>query len=117
MVEKLIYVALGGALGSVLRVLVGMAVIFPIGTLIVNVFGSFAIGALWAAGVEKTPGLYPFLMLGLLGGFTTFSTFSLDVMKLLEDAQFGTAFGYVIASVVLSLGACALGIFLFRGAA
>ena len=106
------YVALGGACGSVLRVLIGQAVTFPFGTLAVNVVGSFLIGIAWASGVDKVAGMYPFLMLGLLGGFTTFSTFSLDVLKLVEASQFGMSLAYVLASVVLSLAACAAGVFL-----
>ena len=112
MISMLGYVALGGACGSVLRVLVGMAVSFPFGTLTVNVIGSFLIGVVWANGVDKVPGMYPFLMLGVLGGFTTFSTFSLDVLKLVETHQYGLSLAYVLASVVLSLAACAAGVYL-----
>lgn len=110
MVQTLIYVALGGALGSVLRVLIGMALSFPFGTLAVNVLGSFAIGAAWAQGVDKHAVLFPFLMLGVFGGFTTFSTFSLDVLKLVEGGQYIPASLYVIGSVILSLAACAGGV-------
>ena len=117
MLANLIYVALGGALGSTLRMLVGLAVAFPFGTLAVNVLGSFAIGIAWTAGVDKMPGLHPFLMLGVLGGFTTFSTFSLDVMKLIEGGQLGFAIAYVLASVVLSLAACAFGLMIMRALA
>lgn len=113
MLTQLVYVALGGAIGSVLRALVGMAVAFPFGTLTVNVIGSFVIGLAWAAGIGKAPGLHPFLMLGVLGGFTTFSTFSLDVLRLMQDAQHGPAFAYVLASVILSIAACAIGIWLW----
>ena len=113
MLTQLAYVALGGAVGSVLRALIGMAVAFPLGTLTVNVLGSFAIGLAWAAGVGKTPNLHPFLMLGVLGGFTTFSTFSLDVLHLIQDAQHGSAAAYVLASVILSIAACAFAIWLW----
>ena len=112
MLATLGYVALGGACGSVLRVLVGMAVAFPFGALAVNVLGSFLIGVAWASGVDKVPGVFPFLMLGVLGGFTTFSTFSLDVLKLVEASQYGMSLLYVLASVVLSLAACAIGVYL-----
>ena len=106
MVMNLVYVAFGGALGSVLRVLVGLAATFPFGTLTVNVLGSFLIGLLWANGIDKAPGLNSFLMLGVLGGFTTFSTFSLDVLKLMEGGQLAASAAYVLASVFLSVGAC-----------
>ncbi|MEO0487140.1 MAG: CrcB family protein [Pseudomonadota bacterium] len=112
MVGQLIYVALGGALGSVLRVLLGAAVAFPLGTLAVNALGSFAIGIAWAAGADRVAGLYPFLMLGLLGGFTTFSTFSLDALKLVQAGQGVAAGTYVVGSVLLSLMAVALGAWL-----
>ncbi|MEL6915971.1 MAG: fluoride efflux transporter CrcB [Pseudomonadota bacterium] len=115
--QMLGYVALGGALGSVLRALVGMTVAFPLGTLTVNIAGSFAIGIAWALGVAKSPALHPFVMLGLLGGFTTFSTFSLDVLRLYEGGHVAGALGYVLASVVLSLAAVALGLFLGARAA
>ncbi|MEM1100569.1 MAG: CrcB family protein [Pseudomonadota bacterium] len=108
--QMLGYVALGGALGSVMRALVGMGVAFPFGTLTVNALGSFAIGIAWALGVSKMPGLYPFLMVGLLGGFTTFSTFSLDVLRLYEGGQGAGALGYILASLVLSIGAVVLGL-------
>ena len=113
MLMQLVYVALGGAVGSVLRALIGRAVAFPFGTLSVNVVGSFLIGLVWAAGVGKAPILHPFLMLGVLGGFTTFSTFSLDVLRLIQDAQHGSAILYVLASVILSITACALAIWLW----
>ena len=112
MLAMLGYVALGGACGSVLRVLVGLVVPFPFGTLTVNVLGSFLIGVVWASGVDKAPSMHPFLMLGILGGFTTFSTFSLDVLRLVEASQYGMSLIYVLASVLLSLAACVLGAFL-----
>lgn len=112
MLATLGYVALGGALGSVLRVLVGMAVVFPVGALTVNAVGSLLIGVCWALGVDKVPGLFPFLMLGVLGGFTTFSTFSLDALKLVQTGQWSAAAAYVFASVALSLAAVVLGFIL-----
>lgn len=116
MLQTLALVALGGALGSVARFLVGLAVAFPFGTLAVNVIGSFAIGLLWASQVDKSGGAMAFLMFGLLGGFTTFSSFSLDVMRLAGDGRMGAAGVYVLASVALSLTACFAGLTLIRGA-
>lgn len=117
MLKTMIFVALGGALGACLRYLIGMAVAFPLGTLAINVIGSFVIGAVWVAMVDKTPGLLPFVMTGLLGGFTTFSAFSLDTMRLIQDGRIGVAGIYVLASVILSLIACFLGLWLFKGGA
>ncbi len=117
MMKTMIFVALGGAVGASLRYLVGLAVAFPMGTLAVNVIGSFVIGLLWATLVNKTPGLMPFVMTGVLGGFTTFSTFSLDTMRLVQDGRMGAAGTYVLASVILSLLACFAGLWLARGGA
>ena len=118
MMTSVISVALGGALGAVLRYLVGLAVAFPLGTLAVNVVGSFLIGVVWV--VFATRGLQawlPFVMTGVLGGFTTFSAFSLDTMRLIEDGRIAGAGGYVLASVVLSLSGCALGLWIAKGGA
>lgn len=109
---NLTYIALGGALGSVMRALIGMAVAFPGGTLAVNVLGSFLIGVAFASGLAERGPLNAFILLGFLGGFTTFSTFSLDVLKLMQAGQGQAAFGYALVSVVFSIGACALGFFL-----
>lgn len=111
----LLYVALGGAIGASARYLVGLAVAFPLGTLTVNVIGSFLIGLVWVwlAGREA---LLPFIMMGMLGGFTTFSSFSLDTMRLIEMGRIGSAALYVSASVVLSLGACFLALWVAKGA-
>ncbi|WP_040700839.1 fluoride efflux transporter FluC [Sulfitobacter indolifex] len=114
MMKTLIMVALGGALGASLRFLVGLAVGFPLGTLAVNVSGSLAIGLVWVLLAEKSSLLLPFLMTGLLGGFTTFSAFSLDTLRLLEAGRAGVAFSYVGASVILSLAACLLGLWVAR---
>lgn len=120
----ILQVALGGALGAAARYLTGIAVArllgggFPWGTLIVNVAGSFAMGVLAVAVLQAGEGrLGPFLITGLLGGFTTFSAFSLDAVSLFERGQAGLAAGYVAASVVLSLAALFAGLALFRGIA
>ncbi|MEM7295538.1 MAG: CrcB family protein [Pseudomonadota bacterium] len=108
-------VALGGALGSVLRYGFGLWLTFPAGTLTVNVLGSFLIGTVsaWAAGRS----LAPLLVFGLLGGFTTFSAFSLDVLRLAEAGRLAFAGAYAVASVALSLLACGFGLWLARGLA
>ena len=109
MVKALVMVALGGAVGSVARYLVGLAAGFPFGTLAVNVLGSFAIGILWAAQIDKTSAA-PLIMVGILGGFTTFSTFSLDVVRLAFEGRAMAAGGYALVSIVLSLAACLAGV-------
>jgi fluoride exporter len=116
MSQTLPLIALGGAIGSVLRYLLVSAIGAPVGTFAVNVLGSFAIGVLfvWLGARE---GWQLFLMTGVLGGFTTFSAFSLDTLKLIEGGQTLQAAAYAVGSVALSLVAVALGAALARGLA
>ena len=92
---------------------------FPYGTLIVNIAGSFVMG-LFAGYFAFRPGvpqhLRLFLTTGILGGFTTFSSFSLDTALLIERHSFGLAAGYVVGSVAAGLSALFLGLALFRSA-
>jgi CrcB protein len=111
MFSTFISVALGGAVGACLRFAVGLWVAFPMGTLAVNVAGSFAIGVVWLA-LDKA--WLPFVMTGVLGGFTTFSAFSLDTLRLMEEGRILYAGAYVGASVLLSLLACGVGLTLAR---
>lgn len=116
MMTPVISVALGGALGAVGRYAVGAVVAFPVGTLTVNVVGSFLIGVVWivfaARGLQQWS---PFVMTGILGGFTTFSAFSLDTLRLVEAGRMSAAGAYVLASVLLSLVACAAGLWIAKG--
>ena len=113
-------VFVGGGLGALLRYGVGKWTLawfgagFPVGTLAVNVAGSLAIGLAIGAleGVGQPARL--FFVTGVLGGFTTFSAFSLDALTLWQRSQPGTALLYVTLSLVLSLGAVALGYMLSR---
>ncbi|KQY40163.1 fluoride efflux transporter CrcB [Rhizobium sp. Root483D2] len=119
----ILLVAAGGAVGSVLRYLVGLWTLrsfgpaFPWGTLTVNITGSFLIGVLaetiarkFGASVE----MRVFLITGILGGYTTFSAFSLDAMTLLERGEPVTALIYVASSVLLSALAVFAGLALMR---
>ena len=108
MIWTLTQVALGGALGSVLRYLTVSWVGAPTATALVNVAGSFVMGVLFVM-LSSRMHLAPLLMTGVLGGFTTFSAFSLDALKLYQSGQTATALAYVAASVVISLFAVALG--------
>ncbi|MEM9047661.1 MAG: fluoride efflux transporter CrcB [Pseudomonadota bacterium] len=120
-------VALGGALGAVMRYLLTAAAFrwfgpgFPWGTLGVNVVGSFAMGVLGVLLMERLPGSWraaaPFALTGVLGGFTTFSAFSLDVWLLLERGRTALAAAYAGSAVVLSVAALALGVALARSVA
>src|SRR5262245_19031587 len=115
-------VALGGAIGSVARyVLAG--VMQPAGSplnwgiLWVNVIGGFVMGVIVEASALKwnlTPELRAFLTVGILGGFTTFSTFSLDSVLLLQKGAYGAAAGYIGGSVILSILALFVGLWLAR---
>jgi fluoride exporter len=108
-------VALGGAIGASLRFAAVIAATrafgpgFPVGTLAVNVLGSLAMGALFVILTARGSTLHPFLLTGVLGGFTTFSAFSLDAVTLWDSGHATHAALYVVASVLLSLAALVLG--------
>lgn len=122
MILTLVQVALGGALGACCRYLtnVGMKALmgigFPWGTLTANVVGSFLMGALVIV-LERKGGthLVPLVMTGFLGGFTTFSAFSLDAVFLMEEGRTAVALAYMTASVLVSVGALVAGLALARG--
>ena len=122
MFTTLLQVAFGGALGAAARYLanIGAARLFgagfPWGTVIVNVVGSLVMGILVVTLAQKDAmRLVPFLMTGILGGFTTFSAFSLDALKLFQSGQPALAAVYVFGSVTLSLAAIVAGVALARG--
>ncbi|WP_372884348.1 fluoride efflux transporter CrcB [Shimia sp.] len=122
MFSSLIYVALGGAAGATLRYLTGLWVLrlvgpgFPMGIITVNIVGSFLMGL--CATVASQRGfapLSPLVMTGFLGGFTTFSAFSLEAVTLFERGEIGAAAAYVAISVIGSLAALMLGLWVMRG--
>jgi CrcB protein len=118
-VAQILLVSLGAGLGGMLRHAVGLSAArrfgtgYPFGTLIVNVLGSFVMGLVTGLLVAH-PGLAAHWRLplgtGLLGGFTTFSTFALDAGVMIERRARGRALGYVALSVVASIAAVALGL-------
>src|SRR4051812_47859062 len=112
------YVALGGAIGSVARYLVGLTVQsrsgldFPVGTLLVNLTGCLLLGFLARYLLETSavsPEVRALLTTGLCGGYTTFSTFSYETVTLIEDADWRRAALYVALSVLGAVGATILG--------
>jgi fluoride exporter len=122
MIWTLTQVALGGAIGSVARFacVTGAARLFgtgfPLGTLLVNVLGSFAMGLVFVWLSERELLRHaPLLMAGVLGGFTTFSAFSLDALKLWEAGAHGALLAYVLGSVILSVLALWAGVMMMRG--
>lgn len=121
--KLILFIAVGGAFGAVLRHAVGVQILrwlgsgFPFSTLAVNIVGSFAMGALvemmalrWQVGIETRA----FLVVGLLGGFTTFSAFSLDVVLLYERGAFLSMAFYLAASITLSVFGLVAGLHVFR---
>ncbi|MEM8823563.1 MAG: fluoride efflux transporter CrcB [Pseudomonadota bacterium] len=118
MTYPLIQVALGGAIGASLRFLLGAQFGrpgFPVAVLSANIVGSFLMGLLviWLSS-RGLKGWEPFLLTGVLGGFTTFSAFSLETITLFERGQVGQAALYVGLSVGGAIGALAMGIWLAR---
>jgi CrcB protein len=115
-----IAVALGGAAGSILRYMLGLAFnqqSWPYGTWLANVLGSFFIGLFFVWGKEKgglSPELYLLLTTGILGGFTTFSTFSLETVSFFLQGQTVRAIFYTCLSVAVGLLAAYIGIRLGR---
>lgn len=105
-----IFVGIGGAIGAILRYAIGFFPIehtFPIKTLFINVLGSFIIGII-AALTEKysiNPNIVLLTKVGICGGFTTFSTFSLETFELIQKGNTFMALSYIILSVLFSLGA------------
>lgn len=106
-----LFVGLGGFIGAVARYLISLIPIknpesFPINTFLINIAGAFAIGCIaYAASKNENidTKLLLFLKVGICGGFTTFSTFSLETVELIKGGSVATAIIYVIASVVLSV--------------
>jgi fluoride exporter len=123
MFPALLQVALGGALGASARYLVGIWMIrmlghtpFPVAILTINVVGSFLMGVFIGAAAHRgLTYLSPFVATGLLGGFTTFSAFSLEVMVLWERGEMASAALYIGLSVALSILGLAAGLWLARG--
>ncbi|NCF18385.1 MAG: fluoride efflux transporter CrcB [Haliea sp.] len=121
--KYLIFVALGGASGAVARYLLANWVHalwegkLPLGTLLVNMIGSFAIGIVYVLLVERQmihPDWRGVLMVGFLGAFTTFSTFSLETISLLEAGHAVHALGYMLGSALLCVLMAGLAVQLTR---
>jgi fluoride exporter len=110
--DKFIYIFIGGGVGTIMRYLVAgwsfklFGTHFPFGTITVNVLGSFIIGALWAVSedfLRLTPNARSFLFIGLLGGFTTFSTYALETLNLVRGGEYLKATGNILSMNILGL--------------
>lgn len=117
--NHILAIAIGGALGSVLRYVLSTSVQnalgrdFPYGTLLVNLVGCLAMGMLFTVFLERAMHESAWragLVIGVLGGFTTFSAFSMETVLLLEEGAYGRAAVYAVASVILCVGATVVGI-------
>lgn len=114
--KTLFLVGAGGFIGSILRYLIALLMLqvragFPLGTLLVNIIGSLFIGLLMGI-FEKYTGidaLKNFLIIGVLGGFTTFSSFTWEALHLLQEGAYIQFLAYVLISVILGLIVCFLG--------
>ncbi|RMG32996.1 MAG: fluoride efflux transporter CrcB [Gammaproteobacteria bacterium] len=122
-VNQLFAIAAGGALGAVMRFGVSNAVYawlgrgFPWGTLAVNVLGSLAMGFLYVLMIDRLAvgGEWrAFVLVGLLGAFTTFSTFSIETLTLIQDALYGRALANMLVSVLACVVAAFAGVVLAR---
>lgn len=119
---RFLVIGLGGAIGTILRYIMGgldyrfSNGVFPISTLVVNVSGSLAIGFLWgiADRFAISPNVRLFLFIGVLGGYTTFSTFSLETFNLMRDGEYRIALMNAFLSFTLSIAAVFLGYFMAR---
>ena len=123
MIFATLQVALGGAIGAALRFLAGVGIyrvfgygVFPTAIVSINILGSFIMGFFVVVAAQRElEHLNPLVMTGILGGFTTFSAFSLETMTLFERGHVGLAALYVGLSVAGSVGGLALGVLLARG--
>ncbi len=117
--KEIIFVGAGGFIGALLRYMISLLLVkfpqfgFPLGTFLVNIIGCIVIGFIVGIGFDKHYNVIPikeFVIIGILGGFTTFSTFGLESFEMLQSNQFKLFFIYVLGSVIFGLMSIRLGI-------
>lgn len=115
---RIIFILIGGAIGALLRYVISglthrlVQGVFPWGTLVVNLIGSFLIGFLWEhfEFVATPPYLKTFVFIGIIGAFTTFSTYSLETMSLMRDGEMSLALVNILTHNVIGISFCFLGL-------
>ena len=117
--KEIIFVGAGGLIGALLRYMISLLLVkfsqfgFPFGTFLVNIIGCIVIGFIIGIGFDRHYNVIPimeFVIIGILGGFTTFSTFGLESFEMLQSNQFKLFFIYVLGSVIFGLMSIRLGI-------
>lgn len=120
---QFLWIGIGGFLGANARFIISremgirFGVAFPYGTLLVNILGSFVIGIIFTLLTDRVvpdPIWRQFVVIGFLGGFTTFSSYAMETMLLIQDGRWSSALMYVLGNNVVCLLACAVGIFVAR---
>lgn len=119
MFRNILFVAIGGGLGSIIRYLISFLLAnksLPIATFSINIFGSLLIGLLMGLLLKQSihNNWQLLLVTGFCGGFTTFSTFSWDTIQLMQQQRFSTAFIYAFVSLFLGIAATAIGYFITK---
>lgn len=122
MIQKLLAVALGGSIGAVLRYLIFViyekspSQTFPWATLAVNLIGAFLIGFLWGFlnKVYIAPGYRIFIFVGILGSFTTFSTFAFDIFNLSKEGNIKYIITYILATNILGISLAFIGYYISK---
>ena len=119
--QPIVLVGLGGATGSVARYGMGLLLLqnsiamqMPMATTMVNIAGSFALGCIAGTAIDRSQPLYLLLAVGCCGGFTTFSTFSLELVEHLQQGRLGVALLECMANILLGAGALYVGIALSK---
>lgn len=122
MIYKIMAVAFGGSIGAVARYMVFLLVgryytgVFPWASLLVNLSGAFLIGFLWGLfdGLYVSPAIRTLLIIGILGSFTTFSTFTFDLLNLYRDGEIKMFVTYLLSSNLLGMALVFVGYYIFK---